>query len=86
MILETILHHIPCVQNFPVCGSSTLRNFHTGNLVLIWLIYGTSARSTVVRDRPGLTYVISLRDLRQFGMGQEGGLRLLTEFTVEATG
>jgi hypothetical protein len=56
MILETISHHIPCVQIFPVCGGSTLCNFHTGNLVLIWLIYGTSARSTVVRGRPGLTY------------------------------
>jgi hypothetical protein len=25
---------------------------------LMWLIYGTSARSTVVRDRPGLSYII----------------------------
>ena len=39
-----------------MCGGSTLRNFHTENFVLIWLIYGTSARSAVVRDRPCFTY------------------------------
>jgi hypothetical protein len=57
MIIESILHDIPCGEIFPICGCSALRDFHIGNSVLIWLIYGTSARSTLVRDRHHFSYI-----------------------------
>ena len=48
-------------MEFFLCGGYALCDFHAGNLVLIWLIYGTSARSTGVPDRPGVTYSFDAR-------------------------
>jgi hypothetical protein len=40
MIVEGILHKIPCGEIFPVCGGFALNNFHTIDLVLTCLYMG----------------------------------------------
>jgi hypothetical protein len=49
-IISARVLYVPCIENLPVCGGSTLRNFYTGNLILCGLYMG------LVRDRPGLSY------------------------------
>ena len=56
-MLGRILHNIPEVGIFPVCGGCTFHDFHIGKSVLIWLNYGSSARSALVRNHPCPSYV-----------------------------
>jgi hypothetical protein len=54
--VDAILHKIHRCQNFPLGGGCEVFNFRIGNLVLIWLNYGTSPRSALVRDRHHFSY------------------------------
>ena len=59
-IADAILHKIPWCQIFPQSGGCEVFNFCIGNLVLIWLNYGTSPGSTLVPDHHHFSYGLHL--------------------------